>query len=395
MSSLLGQRMSIVGGGIAGLATALALARRGVVVEVYEQAEQISEIGAGIQISPNGSRVLAALDILDEMEANSVCAKSVTLNDHGGGRVARLALDGLGPFLMTHRADLIHMLRKAALLAGVEIHLGSRLDAITRSADGVGLRFVDGRTITTPLVIGADGGRSRCRAALHRDDAPPFSGQVAWRALIPLRAGEADTLPEGPQIFMGPGRHVVSYPLRDRKILNIVAVEEQAAWVAESWHHEGDRTRLKRAFSEFGPPVSDWLSRVERVMAWGLFNHPVAPQWHDEELVLVGDAAHPTLPFLAQGANLALEDAWTLAASLGERVDLVEGMALYQARRRERAVKVVKAATRNAQNYHLRGPARHVAHTVLRGMDRYAPDLLTRRFNWLYGHDVTDGVAGF
>jgi salicylate hydroxylase len=224
---------------------------------------------------------------------------------------------------------------------------------------------------------------SRARAALLGDVTPAFTGQVAWRATIPA----PPDLPCEAQVFMGPGRHLVVYPLRGGTLLNLVAVEERSAWAREGWSHEGDPDMLRRAFAGFGGPVPGWLAAVERVMIWGLFRHPVAERWHGPGLALVGDAAHPTLPFLAQGACMALEDSVALAAALDAHATSEEGFAAYQAMREARVRRIVDAATANARNYHLRGPVRLVAHAVMRASGRAGGRAALDRFDWLYGYD--------
>ena len=165
-------------------------------------------------------------------------------------------------------------------------------------------------------------------------------------------------------------------------------MEERAEWAAEGWDETGDPDQLRAAFAQFAGPVPAWLRAVQQVHLWGLFLHPVAPHWHDEQTVLIGDAAHPTLPFLAQGANMALEDAWALAECLDTACNAT-GFAAFQTRRKDRVTKVVAAAAANARNYHLRTPIRGLAHAVLRTAGRLRPDAAIRRFDWLYGHDET------
>jgi salicylate hydroxylase len=234
------------------------------------------------------------------------------------------------------------------------------------------------------LVIGADGVKSRIRAQLNGDRAPLFTGQVAWRAVIPGDGGAVEA-----EVFMAPGRHLVSYPVRDGAFRNIVAVEEREIWAAEGWAHHDDPAALRAAFAGFGPRVRGWLSQVEDVGLWGLFRHPVAARWHDGGIALAGDAAHPTLPFLAQGANMALEDAWVLAKALTQHDTQAAGLAAYQAARLPRATRIVQAANRNARLYHAAGLRRLAFQGAMRLAGALTPDLPLRQFDWLYAHDVT------
>ena len=181
-------------------------------------------------------------------------------------------------------------------------------------------------------MVAADGVRSGVRAA-HLDAAPPrFTGHVAWRALV-----DAGRLPGGASaattVRIGPGRHIVSYPLRGGRLVNLVAVEERAAWTAEGWSEPDDPENLRRAFAGWGGGAGRLLAGVERTFLWGLFDHPPLPRWARGRLALLGDACHPMLPFLAQGAGMALEDAWVLGDAIDAAPDLERGLAAYVARR--------------------------------------------------------------
>jgi 2-polyprenyl-6-methoxyphenol hydroxylase-like FAD-dependent oxidoreductase len=384
-----GQEITVLGAGIAGLAVACALAGRGAAVRLLEQADAIREVGAGLQITPNGAVVLRALGLGAELAAAAPRAQAVNLRDfRRGNPVFRLDLTRADrPYHLMHRADLIALLRKGALDAGVSIELGQKITTVTASDTGATLHHEGGHTETVPILIGADGLHSPTRAALNKSGQPFFTGQVAWRATIPW---DDPTTPAEATVYMGPGRHLVTYPLRGGALMNVVAVEERDEWAAEGWHHRDDAQAPYRAFADFSPEVRDLLFRAEEVYLWGLFRHPVARHWWQGRAVIMGDAAHPTLPFLAQGANMALEDAWVLAASLDETDRPEAGFASYQARRRVRVSRVVDAASRNAENYHLRpGPYRAMAHLALKLGTRAAPNMVTRKFDWLYGHDVT------
>lgn len=393
---LIGQRLTVLGAGIGGLAVALACARRGAVVEVIEQADGLREVGAGLQISPNGMAVLAALGVGARVAAEAPRGRRVWLVDGiGGGRVAKLDLTAIAspqPWCLVHRADLVAALGDEAAAAGVRFRFATRIAAVVVEPGGVRLDPEGGAGERHPLVIAADGVRSVARAALGPAPAPRFTGQTAWRALVPL---EAPALPEV-RVFLGPGRHLVAYPLRDGRLMNLVAVEERSDWTEEGWSHPDDPARMRAAFAGFGPEVRGLLERVTEVHRWGLFRHPVAEVWGRAAgagglagLAGLGDAIHPTLPFLAQGACMALEDAWVLARALAEAGTAAEAFAVYRATRRDRALRTVAAAGRNARAYHLRGPVRPLAHAGLRLADRLAPGAALRRFDWLYTHDVT------
>lgn len=363
-----GREISVVGGGVAGLAVARAIALRGGQVRLSEQSARIAEVGAGLQISPNGMRVIDALGLGDALRRVAIRGEAVALRDGPSGRpVLRMPLGPAGgDYLFVHRARLIEVLEAGARNAGVEIVLGTRVEP-----PGSG------------FVIAADGLHSPHRAHLNGDAAPTFTGQAAWRAVI-ADPGAAPVA----EVFMGPGRHLVSYPLAGG-LRNIVAVEERTRWAEEGWHHEDDPVSLRHAFAGFGGPVPGWLEQVTSVALWGLFRHPVARNWHGEGIALLGDAAHPTLPFLAQGANLALEDGWILAAML-DRHGAGDGLPRYQSARRKRVVRAIDAASANARNYHLRQPTRTLAHLVLSAANRLAPGAAMARFRWLYDYDATE-----
>ncbi len=389
---LKGQEVTVIGAGIGGLAAALALARRGALVRVLEQAPQIAEVGAGLQISPNGVAVLDALGLGEEARERSVASRAVRLIDGPSGRdVVRLDLArgaGAGDFLLFHRADLQGLLLEAARAAGVGIETGRRVVRVEPGPRATRLELADERgerSEEAAFVVGADGLHSVLRRAINPPEKPFFTGQVAWRALV---AGDGSAAPEA-RVHMGPGRHLVTYPLRGGRLINVVAVEEREAWAEEGWFHRDDPDNLRAAFAGFCPAVRDLLARVGEVHVWGLFRHEVALEWHRGRAAILGDAAHPTLPFMAQGAVMALEDAWVLADSLAA-LGLEDGPALYQARRRGRVARVIEAANRNARNYHLRAaPVRKLAHTGLRLLGQLAPGRLLGRYEWIYGHDVT------
>ena len=381
---------TVLGAGVAGLAVSTALAQRGARVTILEQSDAIREVGAGLQISPNGAAVLRALGLEAGLLAASLPAQAVHLRDGlSGDSVMRLDLAKQGQaFHLMHRADLIEVLRAGAEAAGVEMQLLQRIEQVDLSGEQPRMITAQGAERSVGFVIGADGLHSKVRAALNGVVAPFFTHQVAWRAIIPAEPGE----PAEAEVHMGAGRHLVSYPLRGGTLRNIVAVEERRQWVEEGWNLPDDPMEMRLAFERFSPRVQGWLEQVSDVWLWGLFRHPVARHWYGKGAAILGDAAHPTLPFLAQGANMALEDAWVLAECL-DRLGVVQGLPAYQAARALRCAKIVQAANGNARAYHLREPIRSVAHFGLKLGGMIAPGLALRRYDWIYGHDVTAQAA--
>ncbi len=383
--SLIGQSVTVIGAGIAGLAVARALALRGAGVTVLEQADAIREVGAGLQISPNGAAVLRALGLGEALDRAGTAAEAVILRDGlTDDPVLRLDMAGRG-FRLVHRADLIALLAAGARAAGVQILFLQKIDSIELSGPRPALVTAQGTRMEPGLLIGADGLHSRLRATLNGPAVPFFTNQVAWRAVLPAEPGS----PAVAEVHMGPGRHLVSYPLRGGTLRNIVAVEERSRWTEESWSLRDDPMELRLAFAGFSPRVRGWLDRIEDVHLWGLFRHPVAPRWHGSHSVILGDAAHPTLPFLAQGANMALEDAWVLAECLAGHDTPEAAFAAFQAARAPRCARIVAASGANARAYHLHSPWREAAHLGLRVGGKLAPGLALGRLDWLYGHDVT------
>ncbi len=383
MSNLDGKTIIIIGAGVAGLTAARALSLCGARVTVLERADAIREVGAGLQISPNGGQVLENLGLGAALDAVSLRNLAVELNNRHGGRVARLDLLGHRPdqiFRLVHRARLIEVLAAGARAAGADIRLNAAVESILLNPAEIG---VNGEVLRADLIIGADGLHSPTRAALNGRREPFFTGQTAWRAVIP----DTDATPVA-QVFMGAGQHLVSYPLAGG-LRNIVAVRESRDWQAEGWSHRDDPAHLRAAFEGFGGPVPGWLARIEELGIWGLFRHPVAERWHAPGIAILGDAAHPTLPFMAQGAVMALEDVGLLSAHLNAEPDQNLALSRWQAARRPRVLAITEAANKNARNYHLSGPVAALAHAGLRMASKLAPDRLTGRFDWLYDFDAT------
>lgn len=361
---------------------------------MIERAPALREVGAGVQLSPNGAAVLSALGLRSAVEGAGRPSAAVTLRrGPTGRRIARVPLHSpasMPAHRPLHRADLVAILADAARAAGVELRFGAAAESVLAgegTAHGRGvLTLVGGERLSPDLLVGADGIHSVVRGALGEYAPTRFTGQVAWRAVVP---GGGMPASDGPEIHLFPGRHVVAYPIRNGLIVNLVAVVERDDWAAEGWFHPDDPSNLRGAFADAGAGLAALLGRVDACALWGLFRHPPAERFGAGRIALLGDAAHPTLPFLGQGANLAIEDAWTLAEEADAPGPLPLAMERYTARRRDRVIRALDAAERNARDYHLRGPRRRAAHAALGLAGTFAPWVLTRRYAWLHGHDVT------
>lgn len=373
----------IIGAGIAGTAAALALARGGWRVTLCEQAEAIGEVGAGLQISPNGAKALDALGCLDTARGRAMSPRAAVMRDGLSGRpILDMDLETQaearwgGPYLHLHRADLLALLTEACGREAVTPRTGRRI-ALEDFSDAA-------RDGAPDLIVDASGIRG------GRGVEAAFTGQVAWRALVP-----ASALPDGhvrreATVWAGPGRHVVTYLLRGGDLVNIVAVEERADWAPEGWSHPGAPGDLRAAFVGWHSDILALLEAVEDCYLWGLFDRPVPDKLHHGTRVVIGDAAHPMLPFMAQGATMALEDAVVLARCL-ELSPVPDALARFTALRRDRVARVQRMSTRNARLFHLSGTIPRLAvHGGTALGSRLAPGIAASRFDWLYGHDVRE-----
>ncbi len=391
-----GHEVAIVGAGVAGLAAAIALAQRGADVTVLEAAPALGEVGAGLQIGPNSVAVLEALGLRDAVEAVASWPEAIEIRDgRSGAPIVRLPLGNAcaarygRPYWHLHRADLLDVLASGAAELGVTLQTGAPVAAVEAGEGDVRLTLGDGETLRAAAALGADGLRSGIRSAHFAGQAPRFTGNVAWRGLAPAERLPPGLLPRAASLFIGPGRHLVAYPLRDATLWNVVAVEERAAWSDEGWTLPGDADEMRRAFAGWVPEVATLLAAVDRTFLWGLFDHPPLPAWARGRLALIGDACHPMLPFLAQGAAMALEDAWALGATLDAAPDIPAGLAAYEDRRKPRATRVQRAAARNARVFHAGHPVLRAGLRIgMRAADRLRPGGLIASYDWLYGANV-------
>jgi salicylate hydroxylase len=384
----------IAGAGIAGLSAAIALARTGRAVTVFEKRLDASEAGAGIQIGPNGTRILHELGVAPHLLGTVATPETIRVMDGVSGReLTRLALGQDiarrhgAPYWVVHRADLHAALRQtAAALPGVTLRHGAEVTAATTAAGNVTVRLSDGEEASGSALLIADGLWSKLRANVMGSPGLFFTGKCALRTVLP-----ASELPNAisrtdTTIWLRPAAHVVHYPVRAGRELAVVAIFDDRE-LGETWAADVPAQTIVSRAAAFPQPLRDLLVQPATWRQWSLYQPSAPVRWIRDRIALIGDAAHPPLPFLAQGGVMALEDAVVLAALLDAAAarDIPERLATYERVRRPRTTRVMAASARNGQAYHLDGLMRSARNAVLSAAP---PGLLMRQYDWLYGWTV-------
>jgi 2-polyprenyl-6-methoxyphenol hydroxylase-like FAD-dependent oxidoreductase len=376
--------VAVVGGGIGGLFAATALRARGIAAEVYEQAPALSEIGAGVQLTPNSVRQLQRLGLGPDVARcgapNSTRSQYLR---HDGTPVAPITTTdsaGWNAVMGMHRADLIEML--ARQLPEHVVHTGHRAIGFEQDADGARLRFDTGVSVEADVVVAADGIHSLLQQYVIEPSAPLYSGSVAYRGLVPQ-----ERLPWWPkdeiQLWMGAGKHFLVYPVRAGEMINYVGFIPADESLAESWSTPGDPGVLAREFAGWDPRIEQLMAEVDVVYGWGLYDREPLSRWTEGRLTLLGDAAHPMLPHVGQGANQAMEDGMALATFLHRMPERPrEALTAYERLRRERT----DAVQRGARDTGLRYDSAYKDLTV-----RDAELAASQQFRWwIYDYDVLE-----
>jgi salicylate hydroxylase len=349
-----GLDVAIVGGGIGGLFAANALLAQGLRVAVYEQAPEIGEVGAGVFLTPNSVRHLQRIGLGPAVEKwGALVGADSRYFRHDGAPIAPVQVtdsSGWNATFGMHRADLVEMLA-GALPAGT-VHTGHRCSGFEQDETMARLSFANGATIEADIVIAADGIHSELRAYVFASSQPVFSGSVAYRGLV-----SRDRVPDWPadrwQMWLGKGRHFLAFPVRAGKLINYVGFVPTDEEMKESWSAPGDPEVLRQAFAGWDPRIHQLLREVQVTFRWALYDREPLPVWTKQRLSLLGDAAHPMLPHLGQGANQSIEDGMALATILAQADKTTAPMALlaYEKLRRERVAEVQRGARANGLRY--------------------------------------------
>lgn len=391
------KKILISGAGIGGLTAALALLRRGFEVKVLEQASALGEVGAGLQLSANANRALTLLgvgkavkEIAAEPEEKEVrlwsTGQTWKLFDLGKSSVEEYGY----PYYMVYRPDLHKVLVDAVLkLDGNAIELNSKCVGFSSSTDGVVVSLEDGRTLQGDALIGADGVHSVIRRQMFGEGAAIYSGCMAWRGVIPTsRLPEKLLRPVGTN-WVGPGRHVIHYPLRGGQLMNFVGIVETDRWVAESWNHKGTHEECHADFEGWNDDVHELIRHIDQPFKWALMARPPLEKWTNGRVTLLGDASHPTLPFLAQGAVMAIEDGFVLARAIEAYSDIDQALLRYEAARIERTSLIVQKSTENGKRFH--NPALADASGAAAYVDReWSEEKVRERYRWLFEYKVDE-----
>ena len=393
-------KVTVIGGGIGGLTVASALIARGIAVELYEQTEELTPIGAGIQLTPNAVKVLRALSLEAGFRESGFFPRATVGYDWRSGKVVfRTPLAGDcdrlygAPYVQIHRADLQRILCEK--LPSTTVRLGKRCVAVRDNGNSAAARFADGSEVEADLVIAADGIRSVARTTLFTEGTPRFTGNICWRSVIPFDQPDYDLVAPNNAIWFGPHGHVVTYYVKGGKAVNLVACLETETWTEESWNARSTTAELRAAYSGWHAKLQRLFERAHEVFKWGLFDREPMQSWTIGRVTLLGDSAHPMLPYLSQGAAMAMEDGLVLARMLAENSgDVEQALRRYEAIRIPRTARVQLTSRAQGQKNHLTSPwARLRRDFVYRFRNLINPQSTGLKAGWVYEYDAASVEA--
>jgi salicylate hydroxylase len=389
-------RVGVIGGGIGGVALTGALAQRGIEVKVFERAPAFGDVGAGIQMTPNAAKVLRGLGLADQLRRAGFLPQAIV------GRNWRTARENFrtplieacpklygADFYHVHRADLHAML--ASLVPESSAMLSTSCLSVRNEANTAIATFADGTEYEADLIVGADGVRSIVRNQLFGEEEPRFTGHMCYRAVVPFPDRRPDFVSPDSSFWMGPNGHVVTYYVRSGAAVNIVAVSETENWVEESWNAPSSREELLNAFKGWHPNLIQLFERTDSVFKWGLFDRDPMKTWSSGRVTLLGDSAHPMLPFLSQGAAMAIEDGYVLATALAAHgPDLQSAQRDYEAERLPRTSRVQLESRERGKTYHLPSALAQLKRDATYRLQALInPHASGIKANWVYEYDAT------
>jgi salicylate hydroxylase len=388
-------RIAVIGGGIGGLTAARALLKRGFDVAVYEAAPELKEIGAGVALGPNAMKALRSLELEQPVRAVAWESENGLLRNWRTGRI--ISTTPRRAFLMqrfgatgctAHRADLLDVLA-AGVPAGI-VTLGARCLSVETHERVASARFNDGTEIEADVVVGADGIHSAVRASLFGPDAPRFTGKICWRCVVPVDAVPGGLPTTDSTTWLGPHGAVVVYLVRRGELVNVVAHYDNESWTEESWIRECDRAEVIENYRGWHESLLRLFSASERHYKWALYDRDPLTQWTRGRATILGDAAHPMLPYLGQGACQAMEDGCVLAASLAATPDDPRAaLELYERVRLPRASRVVLTARERGEDNHLVSPLAALKRDVMIALRRrFGTDPTGRGSAWIFDYDA-------
>lgn len=386
------KRILIAGGGIGGLTAAATLLEAGFDVTVFEQAAVLAEVGAGIQVSANAGRVYRSLGLMEAVEATGVLPEAYHFRIFDSGEVLQTIPLGAGyrerhgvPYVTIHRADLHRLLvDKVRSLDPGAVRTGCAVASFAEDEDGVTVTLADGTTERGAALIGADGIKSVVRRGVVGPDEAAYTGDAVWRVVVPMDRLPPEHRARTTDIWAGPGRHAVTYALRGGTLMNLVGCVEHAQWEDESWTTPRPWAEMRADFAGWHPMITTIIDEADRDQCyrWALRDREPIRDWSTARVTLLGDAAHPTLPYMAQGAAMAVEDAAVLARALASEHDVPGAIALYQAARVDRTARIVNESRANRALFHLPDVAALRAAFAKRDMN-------AERSAWLFSYDPT------